>query len=196
MTRACWLACWLALQLLSSGCALDLAVSAGAAVPKHRSETDATWSGELRAGLNGAGAFHTGNWLVDHLSVGSELAGHAVREHGSHLSAGAFLGLSFADALRNGLVQVDAGAPIGWGSPLRGYYVGGTTALLWSLDHRSKISAVNENFRLFHTNTQIGPLLRYRFQHLDDERPGQPNSRLHELTLGLQLRVLIVSDLL
>jgi hypothetical protein len=194
MTR--WIASWILALLLGSGCALDLAVAGGAAVPKHRPDTDAAWSGELRAGLNGAGALHTGSWLIDHLSIGSELAGRAVRERGSYLSAGAFLGLSFADALRNGLVQVDAGAPIGWGSPLRGYYVGGTTAFLWSLDARSKISAVNDNFRLFHTDTQIGPLLRYRFQHLDDQRPDQPTRRLHELTLGVQIRVLIVSDLL
>jgi len=196
MIRSALFALWIAVQLLSGGCALDLAVAGGAAIPKHKPDSDAAWSGELRAGLNGAGALHTGNWLVDHLSVGSELAGHAVRERGSHFSAGAFLGLSFADALRNGLVQVDAGAPIGWGSPLRGYYVGGTTAFLWSLDGRSKISAVNDNFRMFHTNTHIGPLLRYRFQHLDDQRPGQPSSRLHELTLGVQIRVLIVTDLL
>ena len=196
MTRVCLaLACVFAL-LLRCGCALDLAVAGGAAVPRHKPDTDAAWSGELRAGLNGAGALHTGNYLIDHLSVGAEVQGHALRTRGSHFSAGAFLGLSFADARRNGLVQLDAGAPIGWGSPLSGYYVGTTTALLWSLAPRSKISAVNDNFRLFHTSTQIGPLLRYRFQHLDDQRPGQPTSRLHELTLGLQIRVLIVSDLL
>ncbi|HEX6239756.1 MAG TPA: hypothetical protein VFZ61_02635 [Polyangiales bacterium] len=196
MTRALVLVAGIALLVFGCGCALDLAVAGGAAIPRHRPDTDAAWSGELRAGLNGAGALHTGVWIVDHLSVGAELQGHAVRERGSNFSAGAFAGLSFADALRNGLIQVDAGAPIGWGSPLQGYYVGGTGALLWSLRARSKITAVNDNFRLFHTSTQIGPLLRYRFQSLDDVRPGQPTSTLHELMLGLQIRVLITTDLL
>jgi hypothetical protein len=196
MSRAPLLACGLALLLLASGCALDLAVAGGAAIPKHKPDTDAAWSGEVRAGLNGAGALNTGVWIVDHLSLGAEVQGHSVRARGSNFSAGAFAGLSFADALRNGLIQVDAGAPIGWGSPLQGYYVGGTGAFLWSLKARSKITAVNDNFRLFHTTTQIGPLLRYRFQSQDDVRPGQPSSRLHELTFGLQIRVLISSDLL
>jgi len=74
--------------------------------------------------------------------------------------------------------------------------VGGTGTLLWSLGARSKMTAVNENFRLFHTTTQLGPLLRYRYQVREDLGGNQPTSRLHELTLGLQIRVLLTSDLL
>jgi hypothetical protein len=180
---------------LLTGCAFDLNVTAGAAVPKGDAPANVAWSGEVHGSVLAPGTLETGIWPIDHLTAGFELQGHALRDHGNYFSAGGSLGLVKGDSLQTLMGVFDVGGPLGWGANVRGYYVGSTLSYLWSLDRRSPITARNSNLRAIYLRPQIGPMLRYRRQSIDPA--GMESSRVtHELLLGLSLRMLLTTDLL
>jgi hypothetical protein len=187
--------CWPLLPLLA-GCAADLALAGGVAIPQtDPGATRAAWSGELRGTLQGAGSVETGIWLVDHLTLGFELQGRAAQHEGVLYTGGGSLGLAFSQRAYMTFAQFDGGTPLGWGARATGYYVGGSAGWLWALSPRSELSGPNETFHLLEQRNYVGPLLRYRRQDLMEQGGRGAFLLQHDLVLGLQIRILFASDL-
>jgi hypothetical protein len=180
--------------VFTPACAVDLALAGGATVPQSEpSATRALWTGELRTTLQAAGAAEIGNVVVDHLTLGLELQGRAAHGQGAFYTGGGSLGLAFSDGSYQAFAQFEGGVPLGFSGQLRGYYVGLNTGLLWALVPRPAISGPNTVFHLLEQRTFLGPMLRYR---REDVAPSTPSVPHHDVAFGLQMRVMIGTDLL
>jgi hypothetical protein len=89
----------------------------------------------------------------------------------------------------------NSGVPLGWSGSTRGYYVGLDLGALWPLVKRAPIHGPNKVFRLLEQRTFLGPMLRYRREDMQPRALDAPFVVQHDLTLGLQMRVMIGTDL-
>jgi hypothetical protein len=182
---------------LLAGCALELGLASGVSVPvAPRANARATWSGELRASVMPGASTQLGNWLVDHLIVGGELAGRALAGRGAFMSAGGALGLGAASPRRTCYAQLEAGGPFGFSARLRGFYAGAALGYLWTLSPESALVSRNRGLRGVDFRPQLGPLLRYRVVSVDVLGDTRPRELSHDLVVGVSFRMQLISDFL